>query len=179
MAKDPLFPQYAGAITAKFAPYSGSFAVIADQEGLHFVDMATCQETRLIDQYSVTAIDISPRDTYLTTCEKYVQGKNNLIIWNTKTGKEAAKFEWKKQSKEGPKSVKFSKDEKFCGRLSSKHHIEIYHNNNFESPKATIMASVENLGKKADLAKFADLKNKPFWFDGFEFVPQNQNVMTA
>ena len=88
--------------------------------------MKTGQETRLIDQYSVTCIDISPRDTYLITSEKYVQGKHNLIMWSTQTGKEVAKFEWKKQSKEGPKSIKFSKDEKFCGRLSSKHHIEIY-----------------------------------------------------
>jgi len=76
-----------------------------------------------------------------------------LIIWNTQTGIEAAKFEWKKQSKEGPKSIKFSKDEKYCGRLSSKHHIEIYQDGNFEAPKATIVASIENLAKKSDLAK--------------------------
>lgn len=126
MELDKQYPQYVGAVTGKFAPYSGGFAVIVDQLGIHFVDMKSGKETRLIDQYQVNAISISPRDTYLVTCEKFVQGKHNLIIWSTQSGKEVAKFEWKKQSKEGPKSIKFSLDEKYCGRLSSKHHIELY-----------------------------------------------------
>lgn len=82
--------------------------MIVDQMGIHFVDTRTGRESRFIDHYGVTAIDISPRDTYLITCEKYNAGKNNLILWHTVTGNEVAMFEWKKQSKEGPKSIKFS-----------------------------------------------------------------------
>lgn len=33
-------------------------------------------------------------------------------------GEELASFEWKKTSKEGPKSIKFSEDEKYFARLS-------------------------------------------------------------
>lgn len=68
----------------------------------------------------VNAIGFSPMDSYLITCEKYQQGEKNLIIWDSKTGKELAEFEWKKTSKEGPKSVKFSVDERFCARQISK-----------------------------------------------------------
>lgn len=76
--------------------------------GMHFVDTTTGKETRYVDQYSVTALDISPRDTYVITCEKFTAGKKNLILWNSQTAREVAMFEWKKQSKEGPKSIKFS-----------------------------------------------------------------------
>lgn len=90
MELDSQYPQYAGAVTAKFAPHSGDFAVIVDQLGIHFVDMKSGKETRLIDQYNVNAIGLSPKDTYLVTCEKFVQGKHNLIVWNTQTGREVA-----------------------------------------------------------------------------------------
>lgn len=39
------------------------------------------------------------------------------------SGKEIASFEWRKTSKEGPKSIKFTKDEKLCGRLASSRTI--------------------------------------------------------
>lgn len=58
--------------------------------GLHFVDTITGKESRFIDHYSVTAIDLSPRDTYLITSEKYNPGKKNLLLWSTSTGKEVA-----------------------------------------------------------------------------------------
>lgn len=100
--------------------------MIVDASGIHYINTANGKEIRMIDQYSVSAIDISPRDTYLITSEKFVQGQKNLIVWNTNTGREVVKFEWKKQSKEGPKSIKFTKDEKYCGRLSARNTIEIY-----------------------------------------------------
>jgi uncharacterized protein with WD repeat len=68
----------------------------------------------------------------LITSEKYNAGKKNLLIWSNLTGREVAQFEWKKQSKEGPKSIKFSQDEKFCARLSSKNTIDVYENGNFD-----------------------------------------------
>jgi uncharacterized protein with WD repeat len=54
-----------------------------------------------------------------------------LIVWNLDTGSEVAQFEWKKGSKEGTKSIKFTDDERFCARLSSKTQIEVYENGNF------------------------------------------------
>ncbi len=97
-------------------------------------------------------------------------------MWNTQTGKEVAKFEWKKQPREGPKSIKFTTDESYCGRLATKHNIEIYDNGSFDAPRATIVASAENLAKKGDLAKYQGKKTKSFWFDGFEFVPLNPDA---
>jgi len=71
-----------------------------------------------------------------------------LVIWDCKTGKEVAEFEWRKTAKEGPKSLKFSKDERFCARLSSRTQIEIYENGNFKEAKTTITANADTLSKK-------------------------------
>jgi hypothetical protein len=54
----------------KFAPHSGSQAAIVDEIGIHFVDMATAKE-KLIVKAGISAIDYSPKDTYLITCERY------------------------------------------------------------------------------------------------------------
>jgi hypothetical protein len=59
----------------------------------------------------------------------------------------------------------------YCGRLATKHSIEVYQNGDFTAPRITITASVENLAKKTDLPKLEGKKSKPFWFDGFEFIP--------
>lgn len=84
LALDTQFPSYASAITGKFAPHKGHFAVVVDTQGIHFVDTETGRESRFIEHFGITSIAISPRDTYLITCEKYNQGKgNNLIVWNT------------------------------------------------------------------------------------------------
>jgi hypothetical protein len=65
--------------------------VIADDLGLHFIDTRTGKESKLITKMTVTgALDLSTRDTYLITCDKYTQGEKNLIIWSTQTGKEVA-----------------------------------------------------------------------------------------
>lgn len=71
-----------------------------------------------------------------------------MIIWNTNTGKELASFEWKKSSKEGPKSIKFTKDEKFCARLSGPKTIEIYEGGDFSKAKYKIQANEETLSTK-------------------------------
>jgi uncharacterized protein with WD repeat len=60
-------------------------------------------------------------DTYIVVCEKHnpqLQGGHmNLQVLNARTGKTMAKFEWKKNPRDGIKSVKFSKDEKYFVRL--------------------------------------------------------------
>jgi hypothetical protein len=69
---DKDFPTFPAATLAKFAPYSGEFAVIADDLGLHFVDTRLGKETKLITKITATgALDISPKDTYLITCDKF------------------------------------------------------------------------------------------------------------
>lgn len=106
------YPVYPTATLAKFAPYNGRLAVIADPIGLHIVDCASGKELRLIIRTAtISALSISPRDSFFVTCEKFVQGEKNLIVWDILTGKEIAQFEWKKGSKEGTKSLKFTDDE--------------------------------------------------------------------
>jgi hypothetical protein len=69
---DKDFPMFPAATLGKFAPHSGEFAVIADDLGLHFVDTRSGKETKLITKMTPTgALDISPRDTYLITCDKF------------------------------------------------------------------------------------------------------------
>lgn len=127
------FPSYPTATLGKFAPSKGHLAVIADPTiGLHVVDCRTGKESRLIlKQTPISALNFSPMDTYFTTCEKFVQGQKNLIVWEVATGTEVGYFEWKKGSKEGTKSIKFTEDEKYCARLSSRTQIEVYENGNF------------------------------------------------
>lgn len=52
-------------------------------------------------------------------------------MWDLASGAEVAQFEWKKGSKEGTKSIKFTEDERFMGRLSSRTQIEVYENGNY------------------------------------------------
>jgi uncharacterized protein with WD repeat len=134
------YPNFPTATLVKFAPHSGAQAAIVDELGIHFVDMTTAKEKLQIVKSGVSAIDYSPKDTYLITCERYQQGEKNLVLWNSASGKEEGAFEWRKSSKEGPKSIKFTKDEKYCARLASKKSITVYENGNFSEPKFKITA---------------------------------------
>lgn len=158
------FPVFPTATIGKFAPYSGLTAVIADEIGLHFIDTTTGREMRMIMQTGIRDMIFSPRDNFLITCEKFTQGGKNLIILDVKAGKEVQKFEWKKASKEGPRSIKFSPEESFAARLASNTQIEIYQNGRFDEPLVLINANHETLAKKNQT------KGK-YWFDGFEFIP--------
>ena len=134
------------------------------------------KEVRLIlKPTAISALSFSPSDSYFITCEKFVQGEKNLIVWDISTGKEVGQFDWKKGSKEGTKSIKFTEDERFCARLSSRNQIEVYENGNFTEPKAKINATAEFLEKKTGKPKTAEEeKSKPkYWFDGFEFIPSH------
>jgi hypothetical protein len=170
---DDDFPKYPFATLGKFAHHYGHFAVIADPTiGLHVVDCSTGKEARLIiKSTAISALTFSPRDSFFVTCEKFLQGEKNLIVWNLAAGIEMAKFEWKKGSKEGTKSIKFSEDERFCARISSRTQIEVYDCGNFNEPKARINASVENLGKKGGKQEEEKSSKAKYWFDGFEFIP--------
>lgn len=161
---DEAFPVFPLATGGKFAPYQGEIAVIADEIGLHFIDTTTGKIQRMIMATGINSMLFSPRDSYLITCEKFVQGNKNLNVWSVQTGKEVLQFEWKKASKEGPRSIKFSQDEQFVARLASKTSIEVYKVGQFDQPFVTLNANYETLAKK----------NAPkgrYWFDGFEFIP--------
>jgi hypothetical protein len=83
------FPIYPGATLGKFAPFAGRLAVIADPIGLHIVDCVDGRELRLILKSTpISSLAFSPRDTYIMTCEKFVQGERNLIVWDVATGQE-------------------------------------------------------------------------------------------
>jgi WD40 repeat protein len=75
----------------KFAPSAGRLAVIADPVGLHVVDCTTGKEQHLIlKQTAISAMIFSPKDSFLVTCEKFVQGEKNLIVWDISSGLEVA-----------------------------------------------------------------------------------------
>ena len=103
---------------------------------------------KFIMRAGVASLAMSPRDSYLVTCEKYQQGYKNLVVWDCKGCKELAEFESKKTSKEGTKSFKFGSDERFAARLVSKTQIEIFEGGNFKEPKVRINATAELLAKK-------------------------------
>lgn len=165
------FPIYPTATLGKFAPNQGRLAVIADPTGLHIVDCVAGKELRLIlKSTSISALSISPCDSFFVTCEKFVQGEKNLIVWDINTGAEVAQFEWKKGSKEGTKSIKFSEDERYCARISSRTQIEVYETSNFSEPAVRLNATAEILAKKGGQKSPVQQK---FWFDGFDFVPSH------
>lgn len=85
------FPSYPVATLAKFAPHQGRLAVIADPMGLHIVDCHAGREVKLIiRQTAISALSFSPLDRFFVTCEKFVQGEKNLIVWDITTGREVA-----------------------------------------------------------------------------------------
>lgn len=159
------------ATKGSFCPSSGHLAVIADPIGLHVVDCTTGKELRLIlKSTAISAMRFSPHDSFLVTCEKFVKDEKNLVVWSLATGREVAMWEWRKGSKEGTKSIKFTEDERFCARLSSRTQIELFEGGNFINPMSLINA--ENLAKKAPKNEEEKKSNKN-WFDGFEFVPSH------
>lgn len=54
-----------------------------------------------------------------------------MCIWNAKTGELVKSFEWKNTAKDGPKSVKFDEEEKFCARQIGSNIIEVFEKGDF------------------------------------------------
>ena len=120
----------------------------------------------------MSALEYSPLDTYLISCEKYSHGKKNLVVWYSHNGKELASFEFRKSSKEGTKSLKFTKDESFCARLESSNTISLFDltsQNGFDVSCWQIVATAELLygNKAAQMVR----NREEIKFDGFEFIP--------
>jgi len=69
------------------------------------------------------AMEWSPMETYVITCEKVrsdiakeAVAPGNLNIWSATTGEIVKSFDWRNTPKEGPKSIGFDSEEKFCAR---------------------------------------------------------------
>jgi len=73
--------------------------------------------------------------------------EKNLIVWNAISGQKVAAFEWKNTAKDGPKSIKFNDDEKYCARQIGKNIIEIYDAHNLSEPKFSIKSKLPPLPK--------------------------------
>jgi len=148
LAIDTTLPSYSGATIAQFAPLNGLQAAVVDEFGLHLIDMKAGKETLQIAWPGIATLAYSPADSFLVLCEKHnpqLQGGHlNLQVLNASSGKTVAKFEWKKNPKDGVKSIKFTNDEKFCARLvpqlaqGQTNSIEIYENADFSKPTKVI-----------------------------------------
>jgi uncharacterized protein with WD repeat len=116
LIKEVGFPDYPGAELAKFSPIDGKSLAVADLTGIHVIDVATKQERLKIEKKGIIAFEWSPKESYLISCEKQKENSKNLNVWDAQTGKLIIEFEWKNTAKDGPKSVKFDSEEKFCAR---------------------------------------------------------------
>jgi len=96
-----------------------------------------------------------------------------LKVWNAKNGELVTEFEWKNTAKEGPKSIKFDQDEKFCARQQGKNIIEIYESGNFNETKFQIVSKLPPL-PKIDGQIQEDTRVDTSKFDGFLFCPMPQ-----
>lgn len=150
-------------------------------DGLHFVDVVQQQESLMICTPDIVALEYSPADSFVITCEKFnpniQSGHKNLAIINAATGTVLKEFEWRKTAKESLKSIKFTPDEKFCFRLvpslTSKdvNLIEIYKDGDFSKFQTIAAKFAKKAEKKGDPPIFVDGK-----FDGFEICPLNPIV---
>eukprot|EP00349_Pseudokeronopsis_sp_Brazil_P000054 CAMPEP_0202956514 /NCGR_PEP_ID=MMETSP1396-20130829/1022_1 /ASSEMBLY_ACC=CAM_ASM_000872 /TAXON_ID= /ORGANISM="Pseudokeronopsis sp., Strain Brazil" /LENGTH=159 /DNA_ID=CAMNT_0049673573 /DNA_START=172 /DNA_END=648 /DNA_ORIENTATION=- len=155
---------------AKFSP-RGQYAVVVDETSVHLINARTGQETLQLVMAGVSSVEFSPQDTYLLSCEKFVGGaaggKRNLLVWSSFSGKEVAGFEFKKASREGARSIRFTNSEHFCARQAAPHSIEIFSlkGSGFEQASCRIEASLELFyGNKA-----AEHGREEVKFDGFEW----------
>jgi len=135
LTKELDYPQYPSADIAKFSPVNGGSLAVVDRIGIHIVDVETKQERLTIERKGIIALEWTPRETYVISCEKQKPNEKNLRVWDAKTGEQVLQFEWKNTAKEGPKSIKFDDEEKFCARQVGKNLIEIYEGGNFNETK--------------------------------------------
>lgn len=105
---------------------------MVDFAGIHIVDIETKQESQFIQRKGIIALEWSPLETYVISCEKFKEGINNLNVWDIASGKLVLQGEWKNTAKDGPKSIKFDENERFCVRQVGKNILEVFENGNFE-----------------------------------------------
>ena len=93
-----------------------------------------------------------------------------MEMWEVSSGNMITSFEWKNTAKDGPKSIKFDVDEKFCARLVGSNTIDVYENGSFEKPKMQIRAKLPPMPKiNGEVQEDHRVDNSKF--DGFIFCP--------
>ena len=95
LTQDEGYPTIKGCEIAQFSPIHGKLLVAVSFEGIHIIDMETKQQVRLIEKKSVIAMEWSPNERYIITCQKFKEGQKNLDLWEAETGKLVTSFEWK------------------------------------------------------------------------------------
>jgi uncharacterized protein with WD repeat len=133
--KEQEFYHFPGAEIAKFSPIDGKYLAVVDFVGIHIIEVETKQELLKIEKKGIIALEWSPLSSFVISCIKHKEGQNNLELWDSKTGSLVYSCEWKNFAKDGPKSIKFDSQEKFCARQIGKSIIEVYENGNFKEPK--------------------------------------------
>jgi uncharacterized protein with WD repeat len=107
---------YQGAEIAKFSPIHGKFLAVVDHRGIHIIDVETKEVLMIIEKRGIISLEWSPKSTFVISCTKCKEGSNNLNVWDVTSGKLVYECEWKNTAKEGPKSIKFDDQERFCAR---------------------------------------------------------------
>ena len=64
------YPMYLTAEFAKFSPVHGKTLAVVDHYGVHFVDIETKCELVCVDRAGILAMEWSPQESYVITCEK-------------------------------------------------------------------------------------------------------------
>jgi hypothetical protein len=170
LTKDQGYPEYLTADIAKFSPINGASLAVVDHIGIHVIDMETKKERCTIERKGIIALEWTPRETYLISCEKQKKDEKNLRVWDAKTGALVSEYEWKNTAKDGPKSIKFDEEEKFCARQVGKNLIEIYEGGNFSETKFQIVSKLPPL-PKIDGQIQEDTRVDNSKFDGCLFCP--------
>ena len=170
MDADRILPSFTGANICKFSP-KGSFAAVADDQFVHLIDMQAQVEIPIDPRDSVSAMRFSPKETFLITCSKFnkAQRVKNMLIWSTADGSQVAGLEWPKNSKEGPKSFKFTPNEQYCAILAGKNLIDIYATGDFSKPFCKLFQAPK-INKKGEEIKTTKAPSS-YRFDGYAWCP--------
>ena len=70
LTKEEGFPEYLTAVIAKFSPINGANLAVVDHIGIHIVDVESKKELLKIERKGIIALEWTPRETYVITCEK-------------------------------------------------------------------------------------------------------------
>jgi len=70
LTKEEGYPEYLTAEIAKFSPIHGQSLAVVDNVGIHLVDIASKQERLFIQRKGIIALEWSPKESYLISCEK-------------------------------------------------------------------------------------------------------------
>lgn len=161
------FPQVPGAELVTFSNINGQTLGVVNAEGLHLIDLDSKSVKMTLARKGIQAVKWSPLNSMIVTCEKYC-GEKNLLVWDSKTGKIKASFEWMNTIKAGVNSIVFSEDEKFVANQQAKNVISVYTDSDFSKPAHHITAQPPKSGGKELLSLATDQCR----FDGFTFAPK-------